>query len=421
MNDNNNQTTIPKMFIIYWTGQIISLFGSEITQFAIIWWILVTYNSPLYFGLGLIASAISRVAVLPIIGVISDYWNRKVILIVADLLQSVVTLALIICFYFGLVSFELLFLLLTFRGFFQTLHENADTAIIPQLVNKNTFSKLNAMGWFSQGLSSFGGPVTGALLVEIFGKDHIASVLWIDIITFGIALIAVWWIKIPNTSRLTLKPSFLSNVAFGFGYIKQRRILQLLVLMTLVFNFTLTSTHIIMPIYVLSPTQFNAGSKELSLAIGSQSLGVIVSSIYISSRPIKNKYALRMVLSMCSDAIAILFVDLSLVTHNLLLLYIAQFVTGISISYYSIVGLTLWQHLVPNEMLGRVSATRRVFSIGSYPLSLLLTSFLAEIIYPILIVFIGSILCILFLIYVWVFTSFSDLENRITTSLTVDE
>ena len=81
-----NEEKIPISFTLYWLGQVFSLIGSEITQFAIIWWIVITYQTPFILGVALFAGQISRILVLPLVGMISDSKNRKNILIMEVIL-----------------------------------------------------------------------------------------------------------------------------------------------------------------------------------------------------------------------------------------------------------------------------------------------------------------------------------------------
>ncbi|MHA2091235.1 MAG: hypothetical protein ACW98K_10280 [Candidatus Kariarchaeaceae archaeon] len=38
-------------YLFFWVGQLISILGSSIVQFTIIWWVTLTYESALYLSL----------------------------------------------------------------------------------------------------------------------------------------------------------------------------------------------------------------------------------------------------------------------------------------------------------------------------------------------------------------------------------
>lgn len=413
----NTPQQIPLGFAIYWGGQVFSLMGSSLTQFAIIWWIAITYQSTYILGLAYLFGLGSQVLVLPIVGIISDFEDRKRVLLLADFAQASVTILLIGSIVYGFLDLVLLLLLLALRGFFQSIHTNTNQSIIPQIVPKNLYSRLNALNLFSVGISEFLGPLLGAALVEILGGENIDKILWIDVITFVVAVITLFKLTIPKLDKQkTASLTFRKNLTFGFSYIKRRRILILLMSLTPVVNFTLAPVQVLIPVYVLDSAYYNAGATQLAFAFGLVWIGYIVSSIITSMIPITGKFALRFVLATLLWTAGVSIVLISIILNSLILLYVGQFVSGTAFPLYNVVTTTTWQQLVPNEFLGRVVAVRKIFATSSYPISLFLAGYLAEQINPVLLVGSGIIIYLLYLLLVLVFTSFRNLDRIIQQS-----
>ena len=85
-------------YLFFWVGQIISLLGSAIVTFSIIWWVTIEYESEFYLGLASFLSMGFFVLVAPFAGVWVDRWNKKWLIAVVDFLQAVITIALILIF-----------------------------------------------------------------------------------------------------------------------------------------------------------------------------------------------------------------------------------------------------------------------------------------------------------------------------------
>src|SRR5512136_639404 len=91
-------------YVYFWLGQLVSLFGSSVTQFAIIWWITTETQSVVLLSLASFLGFAPVVALSPIAGVLADRWKRKWLIGVTDFLQAVATVVLIMLFWTGNVS-----------------------------------------------------------------------------------------------------------------------------------------------------------------------------------------------------------------------------------------------------------------------------------------------------------------------------
>ena len=102
MNESVNQieptSSTFRDFLILWGGQFVSLFGSSIVGFALSWWITLEYANETLLSLTVFANIAPVVLLSPIAGVLADRFNKKMIIGIADALQAVLTLIMIILF-----------------------------------------------------------------------------------------------------------------------------------------------------------------------------------------------------------------------------------------------------------------------------------------------------------------------------------
>ena len=82
--DNNLKENWLKNIILFLSSQTISLFGSSLVQYAIMWHITLTTESGLMMTLYIICGFIPTFILSPVAGVWADRYNRKMLIILAD-------------------------------------------------------------------------------------------------------------------------------------------------------------------------------------------------------------------------------------------------------------------------------------------------------------------------------------------------
>ncbi|MHA2075572.1 MAG: MFS transporter [Candidatus Hodarchaeales archaeon] len=263
-------------YILFWIGQLISLLGSSIVQFAIIWWITVETGSEFFLALSAFLGFGPAIVLTPVAGVFVDRWSRKKIIAGVDFLQAVATLVLIFIFTFShLSSAELIWAvlaILTIRGLMQAFHQPAVEAIIPLLVPKDKLSRMNGLQYLLGGVIFLIGPVIGALLLEVW---IIQDVLWIDLFTFVIAVIPTIIITIPSVidkaKKEIEKIPFRVEFTEGFTFIKSKQGLLALLAVFSAANFFLSPLFVLLPLFV---TKIHLGeATDLAFLMAVQQAG----------------------------------------------------------------------------------------------------------------------------------------------------
>ena len=181
-------------YLIFWAGQLFSILGSSIVSFSITWWITITTGSAIYLSILAFMYILPMAFLSPIAGVIADRHNRKIIIAIADSCQAIITLFIIVLFWFNMAYPAVVVVIMGLRGIFQAFHVPTANAILPSMVPKDKLSRMNGVNYLFTSLIHIIGPVFGAALYSIWS---IELILWIDIITFGISIIPLLLIKIP--------------------------------------------------------------------------------------------------------------------------------------------------------------------------------------------------------------------------------
>ncbi len=105
MSENNWKTKI----ILFLTAQTISLFGSSLVQYAIIWYITLTTSSGVMLTISTVCGFLPQIAISLFAGVWIDRYDRKKMIMLSDGIIAFATLVLAIFFLTGYKSIWLLF------------------------------------------------------------------------------------------------------------------------------------------------------------------------------------------------------------------------------------------------------------------------------------------------------------------------
>jgi DHA3 family macrolide efflux protein-like MFS transporter len=86
-------------FLVLWASQAASLFGSAVVNFALAWYLTRETGSATVLATALMVAMIPQIVLGPFVGPIIDRWDRKKIMICADLFITFLTAVLVVLFY----------------------------------------------------------------------------------------------------------------------------------------------------------------------------------------------------------------------------------------------------------------------------------------------------------------------------------
>ena len=370
-------------FLYFFSGQQISLLGSSIVSFAIIWWLTITTQSEMMLGIASLVSLGPFVFAAPISGVIADRFDRKKLLIIIDAFQAVFTITLSILFLTNHNSIAAVLVMLGLRGTAQAFHAPISMSIAPTMVPQKHLSRINGLSYLFNGLIYIIGPVIGASLLAIPGIN-IGMILWADVITFVIALIPLLLITIPKVAQPEVKEeekvkqSFIGQFMEGFNALKATKGMVALLFGAMAINFLMSPLGALMPLFV---NKVHGGTEvSYAIVVGMFQAAIVVGGLLMAlfkgfSKPII--FLLITLLFQVLCQIAIVFIPTTFggrfwTIGAVLFLYALPFAV-IDVSF-----ITSIQLLVPKEKLGRVIATIMMISPAMRPLGQFLSGVIAE-------------------------------------------
>src|SRR5512137_1696216 len=200
--ENVTQNNLPlnwkKPFFIVWTGQIFSLLGSGLVQFALVWWLTKTTGSPVVLASATLAAILPGVFLGPFAGALVDRWNRRLVMIVADTAIAVVTIFLALLFWMGVIQPWHVFVVLFLRSLGGVFHYNAMSASTSLMVPEKHLARVAGLNQTLQGVLNIATPPLGALLLELLEMYYVVAV---DVVTAAIAVTTLLFVAIPQPAR----------------------------------------------------------------------------------------------------------------------------------------------------------------------------------------------------------------------------
>jgi len=364
----NKQTF--RNYIVFWIGQLFSVLGSSISQFAIIWWITDTTGSTILLSLASFLYTLPMTIVVALTGVIIDKWNRKKIILVVDSLQAFVMLIVVTIFNIGGPNPILIIAIMGLLGIFQGFHIPTVSAIVPTMVPKEKLSRMNGLNFFFRSFIQIIAPVIGAALFSIIAFEII---LWIDPLTFIFALIPLLVIKIPKVKseiKTVEKNSFLEEFKIGFRTLKAIPIVFMMLLISMFVNFLILPRNILMPYFIRYNHLGDASNLAFLMVFvnGGMLLGALISSIKKEwKRALPIYFGLEFIL-MASGSF------LALTPYRLFLMMgIVLFIIGVIVPILNTIYLTIMQLKVPADKMGRLSSLDWAISSAITPVATIIT------------------------------------------------
>ncbi len=375
---NNHETY--RGYLSFWLGQLISLLGSSIASFALVWWMTDITKSTFILGLASLLAFGPSVILTPFAGVLADRLNRKYIIGIVDFLQASATLTLIILFWLNFDPEIVLFCflgLITLKGILQSFHVTAVMSLTPIMVPTGKLQQFNSWNYLGTALVNLAGPVIAAFLSTVI---EIHLILYIDVITFLLSIIPLIRIKIPQLQRQILRnPTFKQEFKAGLAAIRNIQGLLALLLIASILNLLVTPLITLFPYYINVTHQGDI--TDFAFIMMFFQGGIMAGSIFMSLKKEFQRKTLIMYILIYLEFLGYGVVALTpKVPSIFLMMSLGMLVIGICNPIVNILFQTIIQQKVPLEMQGRVMSVILTVTGSISPLGMFLSGIVAELV-----------------------------------------
>jgi DHA3 family macrolide efflux protein-like MFS transporter len=361
----------------YWAifiGQALSMIGSAMTQFVLLWWITTTTQSATALATAGMAALVPQALLGPLGGTFADRYSRRLLMIGADLICALCMVVLIVLFATNSVQLWHIYTLMFVRSSMQAFQTPAASASTAMLVPPEFLPRAAGLNQTLGGIMTIAAAPLGALAMAVM---PLSAALSIDVVTaiLGIAPLLVYAIPqqhIPKEDRQGMWTEFREGVDVVWSNRGLRHLYGLLGVTVLVLMPTFTMVPLLIKQY------FDGGAGHVAIMEGLAGAGMIAGGLFVAAvNPKRRIITTLAAFALCCLALAFT----ALAPANAFWLAVTWWaISGLTFSYGNAPMVAVLQSVVPNHLQGRAfSLLSTIMGLAS-PFGLALAGPLAEII-----------------------------------------
>ena len=262
------------IIVTIWAGQAVSMVTSYAAGFAAVWYVTETTGSAWMLSILTICAYLPQGLLSPFGGVLADKFNRRNVMIFADLGVGIISLILGITILMGQASVLLIALMVIARSIGQAFHSPAMLATMPMLVPEKHLMRINTLDQLLISICSIGAPAFGILLYTTVGFH---SVMFLDFFGALIAVGALLLVKIPPVhNEETNSQGVMKNLVDGWNTLASNQGLLILIIGITLGMVAFGPLSALLPL--MTYDNFNGDGYMASIIEASFGIGMIVGS-----------------------------------------------------------------------------------------------------------------------------------------------
>jgi MFS family permease len=331
-------------FRLLYFGQFVSAFGSMISYVAVPYQVYVLTKSSFYVGL------LGAVQVVPVLllgmwgGALADRMDRRRLLLIAEALMSVGTLALFFNACLDKPSLLVIFILAGFLQGVNAFHRPAMEAITQKLVEKRDYAAVASLSQFRGSTCMILGPALGGVIMSFYGTRAGYAV---DFLTYFCALLAIYLMRASLPPERKGTNSAWQDIRESLSYARARPVLigtYVVDIVAMIFAFPTA----------LFPAMGDlwGGPKAAGVLFSAMSIGALVTSLASGKSAKVRRHGAMVIGSAAIWGVAIIGFGLSPY------LWIAVFFlacAGAADAVSAIYRFVIWNETIPNNMRGKLA------------------------------------------------------------------
>ncbi|MEG1256254.1 MFS transporter [Clostridium sp.] len=363
-----------KNALIFVLARALSRFGDSLESLALMYLVYDLTGSALAMGTVMLFSMIPNFLISPVAGVISDRYNKKRIMFIAEMVRAGAIMLIPVLMFNGTIQLWHIYSMAVFVSIAESFFEPCSNIVFVSIVEKEELHLINSVATVVGRIAGILGYSLAGVLIVFLNKEIL---FMIDSITFLLSGIAVLIITLPKTEEKKIGKALeiVSDFKDGIKYIFTTKLIPVLFLGILILSALLVPVERFVPIAVeeifsLSPTW--AGMFMTTLTIGSIVGGIIYPILVNKNIKLKNAYLYNLVL--LGGVILI-----SCYIKSQYILFVMFFATGAISSIIGTWSFTEIQKCCDEKYLGRVGSVATMVMLAAAPLASFLSGVLIEV------------------------------------------
>ena len=368
-------------FTLLWQGQFVSATGDVVYEIALGFWILAVTGSTGLMGVLMAASAIPRVVISPLAGVLVDRSKRKWLLVTMDALRGIAVVLVGVAALLGMAKIWMVFTAGILIGLGAAFFNPTIASVLPDVVSREKLVQGNSFFSMIRAGSGIVGNSVGGILYSVLG----APLMFLaNGISYLVSAISELFIRVPDVSGAK-RPKFRNDLMSGLRFVRRSSGLRFLVLSAGVTNFlAFMAIVLIIPLFQRSPS-LGATRYGVAIAVMTSAMIAGMGAIAAIKIPPERRYV---VFGAATVAFVVPMAIFPLVGSYWLMLVLLGFGSLFG-AIVTVLIQSVIQLAVPQEMRGKVFGLLETLTQGLTPIGMVIGGVLGELL-PVKLVISGA-------------------------------
>jgi MFS family permease len=269
-------------YALLWLGQLVSNLGDSFQTLALAWLVKEQSGSSLLVGTVLASYLVPMVALGPVAGVLADLFDKRKLMIAADLVRMALVSLLAILYGLGLFHVWTIILLAFLTGAATALFDPARQGSLTLLVDEHELAQANSFAMVTRQGSQLIGPTIAGLVIARWG---IGTAVWANAASFAISAALLGLMRFTSVERETprsLRGAW-DDLKDGLHTVTHHPLLRLVLPVGMAVNFLLGPIPVLLPVYTGHLSRLGAAalgylqtSSAVGMLLGSLLMGLVV-------------------------------------------------------------------------------------------------------------------------------------------------
>jgi DHA3 family tetracycline resistance protein-like MFS transporter len=362
-----------RSFTLLWSGQALSRLGDNVFRVALAWWVLEKTGSAKVMGTVFVLSYAPTLVFALIGGVAVDRFSRMHVMFAADLLRFFILAGIAILDFGHFLRVWHVYVASVILGTVETFFQPAYTAVLPDIIPRESLVSANSLTALSKQLAKVLGPVSSGMIVK---WGSISAAFAANAASFLISagcLVPMLRLVNARTSRMG-ESSVIRDLKDGLRAVASSPWLWITIVIASLFNVTQAGPYMVsLPFLVRDQLHADAGS--LGLVYSMFAVGSVVATLIMNRFSVMQRRGLLAYGALITGGLMTLGLGVS---RSFTSVFAFSLVLGGSLTVFTLIWVSTLQDLVPREFLGRVASIDNLGSYALLPLSYVLTGWATD-------------------------------------------
>ena len=340
-----------RSLVLLLAARISTAIAFQMLTVAVGWQIYSITQMPIYLGLVGLVQFLPMVLLTLVVGYLADRYDRKQIICLSQIAESIGIFLLAYESYVGSVTEEGILITIFFISIANAFQGPPMQSLLPNVVSKEVFPEVAALAASTAQFAFIIGPAIGGILY-VLNPEVVYSVAGILTLVTGVIIL---FVSIREGSNQKPEPVTRNSIFGGIAFIRSKPAILGAISLDL-FAVLFGGATALLPVYASNILKI--GPLGLGLLRSAPAIGALIMSAFLAKRPLKRSEGIKMFIAVIFFGI---FTIIFAVSTSFPLSLASLVLLGASDVISVVVRLTLIQLQTPDNMRGRVNAVNSMF------------------------------------------------------------